>query len=164
MNVVLCGMMGSGKTTVAQSIKKLYNKNVVDTDAEIVKEHGAISAIFESVGEKAFRQIESQIALRISNLDDVIISTGGGLVLNQNSVDALKTNGKIFYLQASEQTLIKRLKGDDTRPLLVGDIEQKIKDILSGRESVYQSVADYVINTDDKTPDQIAREIMEKAL
>lgn len=164
MNVVLCGMMGSGKTTVAQSIKKLYDKNVVDTDAEIVKEYGDITTIFAERGEKVFRQIESEIATRVAKLDDVVISTGGGLVLNQDSVNALKKNGKIFYLQASEQTLVKRLTGDQTRPLLAGDIQQKIKDILSKRESVYKSVADYVIDTDEKNSDQIAREIMEKAL
>jgi len=162
MNVVLCGMMGCGKTTVAQAIKNLYKKEVVDTDAEIVKKHGAISTIFEKYGEAHFRMIESQTIRDICSLDDVVISTGGGAVLNQTNVDNLKKNGKIFYLCASEETLFARLCGDKTRPLLAGDLKERVHTILTSRSPIYQSVADYLIATDDKNPEEIAKISMEE--
>lgn len=165
MNVVLCGMMGCGKTTVARVLSTTYGKICVDTDEEIVKKYGNISDIFAKFGEAEFRKKESKIAIEVAKLDGVVISTGGGLVMNPDNVKALKSTGKIIYLRARKDTLFKRLKSDDTRPLLSGgDTFAKIEKILSEREPTYQSVADAIIDTDNLSPEEIAKNIMEMRL
>ncbi|MDE7300871.1 MAG: shikimate kinase [Clostridia bacterium] len=163
MNIVLCGMMGSGKTTVAAVLSDKYGLPKVDTDEEIVKRHGAIDKIFLELGEEKFRDIEEGVTREISeSFDNAVISLGGGCVLRESNVTNLKKTGKIFYLKASAETIIKRLKGDTTRPLLKGDLEERVNTILRVRSSIYGGVSDFVIETDGLTPEEIANKIMEK--
>lgn len=158
-NIVLCGMMGSGKTTVARALHKIYNLAWVDTDEEIVKEYGQINAIFANLGEDGFRDIESEVTARVAaSHSGAVISLGGGCVLRQRNVDVLKKNGgKIYYLRTSPQTVINRVKGDTTRPLLQGDLEERVHSISATRSAIYERAADVIIDTDDKTPEQIAQ-------
>ncbi|MGN1373066.1 MAG: shikimate kinase [Candidatus Coproplasma sp.] len=163
MNVVLCGMMGCGKTAVSEAYSLLFGVKKVDTDAVIVERYGEINAIFATQGEQAFRDIETQIAKEVASCyDNAVISLGGGCVLRSENVEALKQTGKIFYLRTKAETIIKRLKGDSTRPLLQGDLEERVNTILANRSAVYEGVADYVIDTDEFTPETIARKIREK--
>ena len=96
MNIVLCGMMGCGKTTVAAELSRITGRESVDTDAEIVKRHGRIADIFEKFGESRFREIETEEVERLSSRDGLIIATGGGCVLYDRNVRILKRGGKIF--------------------------------------------------------------------
>lgn len=162
MNVVLCGMMGCGKTTVAAEISSRYNLPSVDTDAEIVKKYGEINAIFAERGEEYFRSVEEQTVAEVArNYSDAVISTGGGCVLRERNVDNLKKTGKIIYLRTQPETLVKRVEGDASRPLLKGGARQKIYSILAVREKIYSAAADYIVDTDGLTPAQIAERIME---
>lgn len=156
MNIVLCGMMGSGKTTVARALENIYGFSVVDTDEIIVRRHGEINAIFRDLGEQAFRDIESQTVKEVSALDGYVISLGGGVVLRRINVEELKKNGKIFYLRTRAETVIARVKGDSSRPLLQGNLEERVHAILKDRSKVYEEAADVVIDTDDKSPEEIA--------
>lgn len=156
MNIVLCGMMGSGKTTVARALENIYGFSVVDTDEIIVRRHGEINAIFRDLGEQAFRDIESQTVKEVSALDGYVISLGGGVVLRRSNVEELKKNGKIFYLRTRAETVIARVKGDSSRPLLQGNLEERVHAILKDRSKVYEEAADVVIDTDDKSPEEIA--------
>ena len=156
MNIVLCGMMGSGKTTVARALENIYGFSVVDTDEIIVRRHGEINAIFRDLGEQAFRDIESQTVKEVSALDGYVISLGGGVVLRRSNVEELKKNGKIFYLRTRAETVIARVKGDSSRPLLQGNLEERVHAILKDRSKVYGEAADVVIDTDDKSPEEIA--------
>lgn len=156
MNIVLCGMMGSGKTTVARVLENIYGFSVVDTDEIIVRRHGEINAIFRDLGEQAFRDIESQTVKEVSALDGYVISLGGGVVLRRSNVEELKKNGKIFYLRTRAETVIARVKGDSSRPLLQGNLEERVHAILKDRSKVYEEAADVVIDTDDKSPEEIA--------
>ena len=156
MNIVLCGMMGSGKTTVARALENIYGFSVVDTDEIIVRRHGEINAIFRDLGEQAFRDIESQTVKEVSALDGYVISLGGGVVLRRSNVEELKKNGKIFYLRTKAETVIARVKGDSTRPLLQGDLEERVHTILKNRSKVYEEAADVIVDTDDKSPEEIA--------
>lgn len=156
MNIVLCGMMGSGKTTVARALENIYGFSVVDTDEIIVRRHGEINAIFRDLGEQAFRDIESQTVKEVSALDGYVISLGGGVVLRRSNVEELKKNGKIFYLRTRAETVIARVKGDSSRPLLQGNLEERVHAILKDRSKVYEEAADIVIDTDDKSPEEIA--------
>lgn len=161
MNIVLCGMMGCGKTTVAAELSRLTGMEQTDTDAEIVKEYGRIADIFEKYGEARFREIETQTVARISSRDNIIIATGGGCVLNSANVEYLKRNGKIFFLQTRAETLIKRVEGDTERPLLAGGAEKRINELLPARTPKYLAAADYVVDTDGAEPEEIALKIID---
>ncbi len=157
MNIVLCGMMGCGKTTVAAALSEKYNLPEVDTDRLIVERYGEINAIFERHGEAHFRDLEAQIVKEVAKLNkNSVISLGGGCVLRDENVKNLKASSKIYYLRTKAETIIKRLKGDSSRPLLAGGLEEKVNSILSARAKIYESVADEIVDTDGRTPEEIA--------
>ena len=115
MNLILCGMMGAGKTTVGVKIAEATGRRWYDTDQMIVDRYGDI---FEYYGEEYFRKLESGIVKELSEKDNLIISTGGGLVLKRENNELLQKNGKIVFLRASLETLVGRLRVYDDRPLL----------------------------------------------
>ena len=161
MNVILCGMMGSGKTTVGKSVALVTGKQWLDTDDIIVSRHGKISEIFSTHGEEYFRGLEKALVEELSIQDGLVISTGGGLVLQPVNVENLQKTGKIVFLRAKVSTLVDRLQGDMTRPLLKGgELKEKIERLLTVREPLYEKAANYVVDVDDKTVEQIADEIV----
>ena len=164
MNLILCGMMGAGKTTVGIKIAEKLGWRWYDTDEVIAQQYGKISDIFEDKGEEYFRGLETQTVKSLSAETDLVISVGGGLVLRAENVELLKQNGKIFFLRAKKQTLLARLQGNKERPLLQGEesLEDKIDRLLSTREAIYEKAADYVVDVDEKSPDKIADEILAK--
>ncbi|MDE5766117.1 MAG: shikimate kinase [Clostridia bacterium] len=164
MNIVLCGMMGCGKTTVAAEFSS-RGYTVVDTDQIIVERYGNIDGIFAKFGEAHFRELEAAVTAEVAKkYKNAVISLGGGCVLRAENVKNLKATGKIFYLKAEAETLIKRLEGDTARPLLKGGLEEKVKTILAARAHVYESVADFIIDTDKLTPAEVAKIIEGKIL
>lgn len=162
MNIVLCGMMGVGKTSVGIRVSELTGRRWYDTDVMITDRHGRISDIFEYYGEAHFRTLETQIVRELSGQDNLVISTGGGLVLKPENSDMLKEGGKIFFLRASLDVLMKRVRADETRPLLkdMGNTAQRLAELLNERMPVYEHVADFVIDTDGKSVDEVAKEIV----
>lgn len=160
MNIVLCGMMGCGKTTVAEELSRITGRESVDTDAEIVKRHGRIADIFEKFGESRFREIETEEVERLSSRDGLIIATGGGCVLYDRNVRILKRGGKIFFLEAPAETLISRLEGDTERPLLAGGAAKRVNELLPMRTPLYLAAADCVIHTAGLTPTEIVKKIL----
>ena len=163
MNVILCGMMGSGKTTVGVKIAEKTGRRWYDTDEVIADRYGKISDIFEYYGEEYFRKIETNIVRELSSKDGLIISSGGGLVLKEENTKLLKKNGVIVFLRATKETLAKRLKVDGTRPLLQAKTESildRLDKLLKERTPVYESVADFTVDVDGKTPSEIADEII----
>ena len=162
MNIVLCGMMGCGKTTVAAALSRLTGMERRDTDEEIVKKYGRIADIFEKYGEARFREIETEEVEELSRLDRLIIATGGGCVLSQKNVEILKRGGKIVFLSTSPEELIARVAGDTERPLLAGGAERRIRELLCVRTPKYLAAADMVTGTDGRSPEDIAAEIAKK--
>lgn len=163
MNIVLCGMMGAGKTTVGIQLALLSDRCWMDTDNLIAKDYGEIATIFERYGEEYFRKLETKTVEELVQEENLVVSVGGGLVLNEKNVALLKENGKIFYLRASVETLTERLKADTTRPLLQTNGESltdKLTKILEERAPIYERVADFTIDVDGKAPGQIALEII----
>ncbi len=161
MNVVLIGMPASGKTTVAAALAKSLGLKVLDTDALIVERHGEINKIFEKFGEEAFRNLESEAVNEVAKNSDAVISTGGGCPLRKENVLALKKSGKIIFLRTSISELIRRTEWDGTRPLLKGEREERLKSLLSVRTPVYEEAADFTVDTDGLTPEEIAKKITE---
>lgn len=163
MNIVLCGMMGCGKTTVARALSNLLGWEWVDTDEWIVRHYGQISGIFAQKGEGYFRDLETEAVRALPSGVDTVVSVGGGLVLKAENVRLLKEQGKIVYLEASKETLQRHLEGDSTRPLLAGEaLSARLDELLSARSAIYEGAADVVVCVDRKTPAEIADEIVEK--
>lgn len=162
MNIVLCGMMGVGKSSVGIKISELTRRRWFDTDVMITDRHGRISDIFEYYGEPYFRSLETQITRELSVQDGLVISTGGGLVLKPENSELLKKNGKIVFLRASFETLLERVRADESRPLLknTGKTAEALGTLLAERTPVYEHVADHIVDTDGKTADEVAAEIV----
>jgi shikimate kinase len=162
-NIVLTGFMGTGKTAVGRELSRLLNMKLIDVDTEIEKSRQmTINEIFKQFGELRFREIETEMIRKLSERKDVIISTGGGAVLRQENVDVLREHGIIVCLMATPETILKRTSHSSHRPLLeVEDPFGKIKELLDFRRPFYEK-ADIMIDTDGRTPRQIAEEIIDK--
>lgn len=164
MNIILCGMMGAGKTTIGIKIAEKTGRRWYDTDGVIVDKYGKIADIFEYYGEAHFRKLETEIIQELTKKDNLVISTGGGLVLKKENNVLLQENGKIVFLRANLETLSTRLHVDGTRPLLqtsTESIRDRLARLLKERTPVYEQVADYIVDVDGKTPQQIADEIVQ---
>ncbi len=162
-NIILTGFMGTGKTAVGKKLSMFLKMELIDVDTEIEKsQRMTINEIFKQFGEPGFREIETEMIQKLSERKDVIISTGGGAVLKQKNMDALRKQGVIICLMASPETILKRTSHNSNRPLLkVEDPFEKIKELLHFRRPFYEK-ADIMIDTEGKTPLQIAEEIIEK--
>lgn len=149
-NIVLCGFMGCGKTTVGQHLSLALHLPFYDSDEVIEQQAGkTISQIFAEDGEAAFRTMERQVIAQLTQHQGVIIATGGGVVLDPQNVAALKETGTIYHLDPSVEKLMENLENDHTRPLLeVPNREQRIRQLHRERESRYTSVRDYAICED----------------
>ena len=164
-NIILTGFMGSGKTTVGHELAKTFGYDFLDTDKYIEDKYNiTISEIFATKGEGYFRNLETETLKELNlNLSHTVLSTGGGLPLREENVRELGNLGSIVYLKVSPEEVIKRLAGDETRPLLAGENpEQKARELLNARTPVYEGAADCVITVDNKVPGDIAGEIMNK--
>ncbi len=153
-NVVLVGMPGSGKTTVGKLLAKNLGLEFIDTDNLIVEKYGNISDIFNTKGESSFRDIESEIIKESSALQGKIIATGGGAVLRRENIDALKKNGKFFFLDRP----LESLQGTPDRPLSQNRAELKKR--YDERYDIYCDCADVII-TENTTPEASVRRIIE---
>lgn len=160
-NIVLVGLSGSGKTTIGNILSDLSGYDFIDTDAIIVKlQNRSINNIFSTNGEDFFRNLETLVTKEVSKFGNQIISTGGGIVLRDENLKNLDKNGVIFYLKTSVNTLIKRLDGDTTRPLLkTDDLKKKLEKMLNDREKFYEK-ADVTVETDNLSPIETANEIL----
>ena len=150
-NIILIGYMGSGKSTVGRKAARAVEYNFLDTDALIEEEEGmTVSKLFEAKGEPYFREKETEIIRRlISEPKGNIIATGGGLPMKEGNAGLLRELGTVVYLKAETDTLVKRLEGSTTRPLIQNvDLKEKIETMLAVRGPVYEACADLVLQTD----------------
>ena len=139
-NIALTGMPGSGKSTVGRIIAAQLGRDFIDTDALIVERYGVIKEIFREHGEAYFRDLESEVIRGLAPLNGKVISTGGGAVLRQENVDALRRNGALFFIDRSPEYLIPT----DDRPL--ADKREKIERLYQRRIDIYMNTADYIID------------------
>lgn len=163
-NIILIGFMGSGKTSVGECLAKRLSYHFLDTDRLLEERTGdTIRHIFIVQGEEYFRNMETELLKELSNdTDRTILSTGGGLPLREQNAGLLRGLGYVVFLKTSKQTTLTRLKNDMTRPLLQGeDVEQKVESMLQIRNPIYEKAAHHIIETDDKSIDELVHSIME---
>ena len=146
-NIILCGFMGCGKTTLAKNLSRELGLPLIDTDEEIVKRQGrSISDIFATEGEQYFRNLETELIKELSVAEGNIISLGGGLAANTVNHPYLKKAGKVILLDCGIGETLKRITGDHARPLAAGGREDIIAR-YKARKPLYLSVADAVIDS-----------------
>ena len=141
--------MGSGKTTIGRALAKRLNKRFVDADHEIEARTGAtIPLIFEIEGEASFRQREADVIRDLTAQEGIVLATGGGAVLNEQSRQFLKERGTVIYLRASVNSILQRTSYDRNRPLLqTDDPKARIEELSQQRAPLYQEVAHIIIET-----------------
>ena len=161
-NIVLVGFMGVGKSVVANKLASDLKRKLVSTDDLIEKKSGkTIADIFRESGESTFRQLEQAVVEELSSQNNLIIDCGGGVVLDQKNIDALKKSGIVIYLYASPEVVVKRAMKETHRPLLkVADPKARILELLKEREPKYR-LADHTIDTSQHIVDQTVKEIIE---
>ena len=164
-NIYLIGMMGAGKTTTGEALAALAaGVNFVDIDQKIQDQTKlSINEIFEKRGEEFFRQQEKQILVEISRQSNLVVATSGGIVLTRENVERMKETGEIVYLSASPGTLWERVQDKKDRPLLQTDDPAAIlHGLYRQRLPLYESAATVTINTDHRTPEEVAEEIFRR--
>lgn len=160
-NLVLTGFMGTGKSTVGRLLAGRLGRHFVDTDDLIEERHGPIPAIFADQGEDVFRRLETDVAIELGGHDDLVVATGGGLLLRSANVDALGATGHIVCLTATPDTLVDRLAGTGVtrRPLLAGrDLRTRLVELLAEREPTYRRFVR--VPTDELSPAEIAEAVL----
>ena len=148
-NLILVGMMGSGKTTMGRALARHLGKEFVDSDEEIQKRTGVnIPHIFDVEGEPGFRLRETAAIADLVKCDNMVLSTGGGAVLAEQNRMLLQQCGIVIYLRTSVHDLWHRTRHDPNRPLLqTGDPYGKLTELYRQRDPLYQQVADIVIQS-----------------
>jgi len=161
-NIFLVGFMGTGKTAVGRLLAKKLKRKFVEMDEEIEKREGKrIVDIFSQKGEVYFRKVEKDVLKEIASQDNLVVSCGGGVVVDEENLRILKETGVVICLQAHPLTIYERTKDTDERPLLnVSDPLEKIKELLSRRVPFYKK-AHYFIDTDYLSIEEVAEKIIQ---
>jgi shikimate kinase len=163
MNIVLIGYRGTGKSVVGEILGKRLGMNCIGMDRRIVEKAGmSIPEIVEKYGWSGFRDMESEVVVQLSQSDHLIIDTGGGVIERQENIRALKVNSYIFWLKASVDTIIDRIQTDTQRPSLTSGktFTEEVGEILKQRTPRYKMAAQFEIDTDHLTPEQVADSIL----
>lgn len=165
-NIILIGYMGCGKTTVGKSIVMLTKRTFADTDEMIVaQQNRSISDIFEKDGEDVFRAMETALLEKMiaDKNDSLVISTGGGMPVREENRQLLRQLGTVVYMRVKPETVYERIKGDTTRPLLQCDNPlERIKEMIKSRGPAYEAAAEFIIDVDSLTQQEVAEEIIRR--
>jgi len=162
-NIVLVGPMGCGKTTVGRQLANKLNQDFFDTDHEIINKTGvSIDHIFDIEGEEGFRQRESQILESLCDMNNIVLATGGGVILLPKNREVLRSAGVVVYLSSSVEQLLRRTAKSKTRPLLENSLDRKktIIEIVNARDKYYREVATIVVDTTGKKLNEVVNIIM----
>ncbi len=167
-SIALIGFMATGKTIIGQKLANRLGDNYkfIETDQIIIEDAGkSIPEIFSEDGEIRFREYEIAACKKVSKLNNVVISCGGGVVLNKINIDYLKQNCHVILLQASAEEIYKRAMkdGQEARPVIdKEDPKAEIEKVLSFREPFYEAAAEIIIETTGKNIEDIINEIIQK--
>ena len=154
--------MGSGKTTLGKVLSKKLDKDFYDSDQVIEEKLGVnVPMIFEYEGEAGFREREKDILKELVSKQNIVLATGGGIILSESNRDLLAKNGIVIYLKSNQKDLVLRMKNDKTRPLLKnGNVELIIKKLCQEREPLYEEISDFKVVTKNKRIHEVVNEIV----
>ncbi|MFV0276176.1 MAG: shikimate kinase AroK [Parahaliea sp.] len=160
--VFLVGPMGAGKSTIGKYLAQHLKLGFADTDTEIEERTGAdIPWIFDVEGEAGFRDREQQVVEEMTLWDNIVLATGGGVVMRPENRRALGSRGFVIYLHATVDEQVRRTRRDRKRPLLqAGDPQQILRELMALRDPLYREIADHVIDTDGCSPRAVAQTLM----
>jgi len=163
-NFFLVGLMGAGKSSVGRQLASVLDMDFMDSDAEIELRTGVdIPLIFELEGEAGFRRRETRVIGDLTGRQNLVLATGGGVVLDEQNRQVLKSRGFVIYLQASVDQLLERTSRDRRRPLLyTDDPRARLLELLQQREPLYEEIADLIVNTDRRGVRQVVDEISDQ--
>ncbi|MVW74580.1 shikimate kinase AroK [Pseudomonas xionganensis] len=163
-SVILVGPMGAGKSTIGRLLAKELRLPFKDSDKEIEARTGAdIPWIFDVEGEQGFREREQAVIAELCDQGDMVLATGGGVVMRPENRAALRSGGCVVYLHASVEQQIHRTAKDRNRPLLrTTDPAKVLADLLALRDPLYREVADVIVETDERPPRMVVQQIIER--
>ena len=161
-NVILCGFMGCGKSTIGTLLAEKLNFSFVDSDKVIEqRENMSVSEIFATHGEEYFRAVETAVINDLCKQNSQIIATGGGAVLNPSNANTLRNNGTVFFFDVTPETVLERLKDDTSRPLLQKENkETAVRELMDTRRPIYIKHSHHTINA-NRTPKAVSEEIIQ---
>ncbi len=163
-NIFLVGPMGAGKSTIGRQLAQQLNMDFVDSDAVIEERAGAdISWIFDLEGEEGFRKREERIINELTQLQGVVLSTGGGAVMSKENRNYLSARGIVIYLETSVDKQYQRTQRDKKRPLLQGtdNPRQVLEDLAKVRNPLYEEIADITLPTDEQNAKVMVNQIID---
>lgn len=163
-NVALVGFMGAGKSTVGRELAARLGKTFVETDTLVERRAGmSVSDVFACYGEPHFRDLESAVVREAAKSHNCVIACGGGVVLREENVAALKASSVLVYLEVSPQSVLSRIGPQSTvRPLLSGpDRERRVAELMEQRRTSYEAAADVTVATDGLAVEQIVCHVQE---
>lgn len=159
-NLILCGFMGCGKTTVGRRLARLTGRRFVDMDA-FIEGRDAGEEIFDRYGEADFRRREREACAALAAAEGLVIAAGGGTLTFPENAAALAATGVIVLLEVSPETVLRRLEGDDSRPLLRRpDKAEAVRELMERREPLYRAAASVTVSG-EADPDAVAAKIHE---
>ncbi|MUT71959.1 shikimate kinase AroK [Stutzerimonas frequens] len=163
-NLILVGPMGAGKSTIGRLLAKELRLPFRDSDKEIEQRTGAsIPLIFDVEGEGGFREREHAVIADLCRLDGVVLATGGGAVMREDNRKALRAGGRVVYLCTSVDQQLERTARDRNRPLLrAADPRGVLASLMAVRDPLYRSIADVIIETDERPPRLVVMEILDR--
>ncbi|ESQ11477.1 MAG TPA: shikimate kinase AroK [Chromatiaceae bacterium] len=160
-NIFLVGPMGAGKSTIGRQLAQSLGYEFQDSDHEIQRRTGVdIATIFEYEGEEGFRNRERQVIMDLAARENMVLATGGGVVLIAENRQQLAARGLVIYLHCSPEQQYARTARDRNRPLLDSDDpQQTLRDLMAKREPIYRQVADMVVSTESRGTASVVKEI-----
>jgi len=164
MRILIIGPMASGKSTIGLKLAKRLSLDFVDTDQEVGGRAGAeISWIFDIEGEEGFRIREEEILKEVCLKDEIVISTGGGIIIKEDNRKLISESGVVIYLEVSIQTQLERTLMDKSRPLLDNeDKEQTLNNLKKQRTPFYEGIANITIKAGDRSNNEVVEEILKQ--
>ena len=165
-NIYLIGFMGVGKSTISKYLSTRFTMDIVEMDQVISEREGmSISDIFKEHGEEYFRNAETELLKELQSKKNVVVSYGGGTPMRECNVMEMKKNGRVVFLTAKPETILERVKDNHDRPLLENNKNvEYIEELMSRRREKYLAAADIILETDNKSEQEICEELVNALL